>query len=281
MGRFANSKQLAGASWGVLKSDKELLAIPVIGGAVCAVIAAVIGLVVYSTLETTTDAVTNETSKQANPAAVLLLIIGVLVIAVISQLFAGALVAGANERLEGGDPTLGSAFSKATSRIVPIAGWTATNATVGAVLSAVQEKAGFLGDLVVGMIGAAWNIATWLVMPVIIIEGVGPFAAVKRSVMLIKAKWGENIIAQVGFGLLGLLLIVPGVIVFGALTAAVPFLGLPLLLIYLAVVFTVLSALGAIFRTALYRYAAGLPVGAAFSEPMLASSFGAKPAGRR
>ena len=276
MGRFANSKQLAGASWGVLKADKELMAIPVMGAAVCGVIAAALGLVVSSTLSTTTDAVTGETSTQANPAAILLLIIGLLIIAVISQVFAGALVAGANERLEGGNPTLSSSFSKALSRLLPITGWTATNATVGAVLSAIQEKAGFLGDLVVGLIGAAWNIATWLVMPVIIIEGVGPFAAVKRSVVLIKAKWGENLIAQVGFGLLGLLLIAPGLLVFGALSAVLPVVGIPLLLIYLAVVFTVLAALGAIFRTALYRYAVGLPVGDAFSGPMLASSFGAK-----
>lgn len=279
MGMFANSKQLAGASWGVLKQDKELMAIPVIGAAVCGGIAAAIGLVVYSTLDTTTDAA-GQTSTQANPAAVVLLIIGVLIIAVISQLFAGAMVAGADERFEGGDPTIGSAFSKAMTRLGPITGWTATNATVGAILNALRDKAGFLGDLVVGMIGAAWNIATWLVMPVIIIEGVGPFAAVKRSVVLIKAKWGENIVSQVGFGLLGLLLIVPGLLVFGALSAALPILGLPLLLIYLAIVFTVLSALGAIFRTALYRYAVGLPVGDAFSAPMLASSFGAKKAGR-
>jgi hypothetical protein len=64
--------------------------------------------------------------------------------------------------------------------------------------------------------------------------------------------------------------------VFGALSAVLPVVGIPLLLIYLAVVFTVLAALGAIFRTALYRYAVGLPVGDAFSGPMLASSFGAK-----
>jgi hypothetical protein len=279
MGIFANSKQLAGASWGVLKQDKELMAIPVIGAAVCGGIAAAIGLVVYTTLDTTTDAA-GQTSTEANPAAVVLLIIGVLIITVISQLFAGAMVAGANERFEGGNPTIGSSFSKAMTRLGPITGWSLTNATVGTFLNALRDKAGFLGDLVVGMIGAAWSIATWLVMPVIIIEGVGPFAAVKRSVVLIKSKFGENIVSQAGFGLLGLLLIIPGLLVFGALSAALPLLGIPLLLIYLVVVFTLLAALGAIFRTALYRYAAGLPVGDAFSTPMLAGSFGPKKTGR-
>lgn len=279
MGRFSNSKQLAGASWGVLKADKELMTIPVMGAVVSGVIAIGVGAVVYATLETSTDAA-GETTTSANPAAIALGIIGLLIVAIITQVFAGALVAGANERFEGGNPTLGSSFSKAMTRFGSIVGWTATNATVGVVLSAVREKAGFLGDIVVSLIGAAWNIVTWLVMPVIIVEGIGPLAAAKRSAVLIKSKWGENLIAQGGLGLFGLLLVLPGVIAFVALSSVLPVVGIPLLVLYLAVVFTVLSALGAIFRTALYRFSAGLPVGDVFSESMLVGTFGTKRAGR-
>jgi hypothetical protein len=279
MGRFSNSKQLASASWGVLKADKELMTIPVIGAVVAGVVAIVVGSVVYATLETSTDAA-GETTTSANPAAVVLGILGLLIVALVTQLFAGALVAGANERFEGGNPTLGSSFSKAMTRFGSILGWTATNATVGVILSAVREKAGFLGDIVVGIIGAAWNIVTWLVMPVIIVEGIGPLAATKRSAVLIKSKWGENLIAQGGLGLFGLLLILPGVVVGVAISSVLPIVGIPLLVLYLAIAFTVLSALGAIFRTALYRFSAGLPVGDAFSESMLVGTFGAKGAGR-
>jgi hypothetical protein len=279
MGRFSNSKQLAGASWGVLKADKELMTIPVIGAAVAGVVAIVVGVVVYATLETSTNAA-GETTTSANPAAVVLGILGLLIVAVVTQVFAGALVAGANERFEGGNPTLGSSFSKAMTRFGSIVGWTATNATVGVILSAVREKAGFLGDIVVSIIGAAWNIVTWLVMPVIIVEGIGPLAATKRSAVLIKSKWGENLIAQGGLGLFGLLIILPGVIVGVAISSVLPIVGIPLLVLYLAIAFTVLSALGAIFRTALYRFSAGLPVGNAFSESMLVGTFGAKGAGR-
>jgi len=279
MGKFSNSKQLASASWGVLKADKELMTIPVIGAAVAGVVAIVVGSVVYATLETSTDAA-GETTTSANPAAVVLGILGLLIVAVVTQLFAGALVAGANERFEGGNPTLGSSFSKAMTRFGSILGWTATNATVGVILSAVREKAGFLGDIVVGIIGAAWNIVTWLVMPVIIVEGIGPLSATKRSAVLIKSKWGENLIAQGGLGLFGLLIILPGVIVGVAISSVLPIVGIPLLVLYLAIAFTVLSALGAIFRTALYRFSAGLPVGNAFSESMLVGTFGAKGTGR-
>jgi len=279
MGKFSNSKQLASASWGVLKADKELMTIPVIGAVVAGVVAIVVGSVVYATLETSTDAA-GETTTSANPAAVVLGILGLLIVAVVTQLFAGALVAGANERFEGGNPTLGSSFSKAMTRFGSILGWTATNATVGVILSAVREKAGFLGNIVASIIGAAWNIVTWLVMPVIIVEGIGPLAATKRSAVLIKSKWGENLIAQGGLGLFGLLIILPGVIVGVAISSVLPIVGIPLLVLYLAIAFTVLSALGAIFRTALYRFSAGLPVGNAFSESMLVGTFGAKGTGR-
>jgi hypothetical protein len=263
----------------VLKADKELMTIPVIGAAVAGVVAIVVGIVVYATLETSTNAA-GETTTSANPAAVVLGILGLLIVAVVTQVFAGALVAGANERFEGGNPTLGSSFSKAMTRFGSIVGWTATNATVGVILSAVREKAGFLGDIVVSIIGAAWNIVTWLVMPVIIVEGIGPLAATKRSAVLIKSKWGENLIAQGGLGLFGLLIILPGVIVGMAISSVLPIVGIPLLVLYLAIAFTVLSALGAIFRTALYRFSAGLPVGNAFSESMLVGTFGAKGTGR-
>ena len=63
MGRFSNSKQLAGASWGVLRADKELMTIPVIGALVSGVIAIGVGAVVYATLETTTDAAGETTTS--------------------------------------------------------------------------------------------------------------------------------------------------------------------------------------------------------------------------
>jgi hypothetical protein len=206
-------------------------------------------------------------------------IVGLFVIGMIAQFFAAVLVAGANERLEGGNPTLGSAFAKASSRSGSIIGWSAMNSTVGIILSFIRERAGFLGVIVTSLIGAAWNIITWLAIPIIVVEGIGPIAAVKRSAQLLKQTWGENIIAQAGLGLVGLVVMLPGILVFGVVSAVIPLVGIPLLVLYVVIVAAVMAALGAIYRTALYRYAVGLPNGEVFPEQALAGAFRTKGSG--
>ena len=56
---------------------------------------------------------------------------------------------------------------------------------------------------------------TFLAIPVVALEGKGPFASLKRSGTLLKSTWGENLGAQVGFGLLGFVASLPGLIFIG------------------------------------------------------------------
>jgi hypothetical protein len=228
------------------------------------------------TVDKIADPVAGQDDFAATPATWIVGIVGLFILGMIAQFFAATLVAGANERLEGGSPTLGSAISKASTRVAPVLGWAALNSTVGVVLNAIRDKAGFIGDIVVGMIGAAWGVVTWLVLPIIIVEGIGPIAAVKRSAVLLKSTWGENLFAQMGLGLVGFLVMLPGILVFGAVSFAIPLAGIPLLIIWIAVIGSIMSALGAIYRTALYRFAVGLPSGAAFSNEELVGAFAVK-----
>jgi hypothetical protein len=276
MGMFSNSVSLAKTSLGVLKQDKELVAIPVASAVSCAVVAAVFGGVAFLSLEHVVNPAPGQNEYNASPLTWAVGIVGLFVIGLVAQFFGAVLVAGANERLEGGSPTLGSAFSKARSRAGSILGWSVINSTVGVVLSAIRENAGFLGVIITSLIGAAWNVITWLAIPIIIVEGIGPIAAIKRSTMLLKQTWGENLIAQSGLGIIGLLAMLPGIVVFGLMSAALPFVGIPLLLVYLAIVGAILAALGSIFRTALYRYAVGLPNGGAFDDQQLVGAFKVK-----
>ena len=276
MGMFSNSMSLAKTSLGVLKQDKELVAIPIASAVSCAVVAVVFGGAAFLTLDHIANPLPDQAEYSAGPLTWAVGIVGLFVIGLVAQFFGAVLVAGANERLEGGSPTLGSAFSKAASRGGSILGWSVINSTVGVVLSAIRENAGFLGAIITGLIGAAWNVITWLAIPIIIVEGIGPIAAIKRSAHLLKQTWGENLIAQGGLGIIGLLAMLPGIIVFGLVSVALPFLGIPLLFIYLAIVGAILAALGSIFRTALYRYAVGLPNGSGFDELQLAGAFKVK-----
>ncbi|CAB4595854.1 unannotated protein [freshwater metagenome] len=273
MGKFANSKALAGASFGVLKSEKKLAAIPAVSALTCGVIAVAVGGGVLLTADFIANPAPGQDDFSLTPASWAIGIVGLFIIGLVSQVFAATLIAAANERLDGGSFTMGQAFSKATSRTPSIVGWSAINSTVGVVLQAVRDKAGFVGDIAAGFIGAAWNVITWLVLPIIVVEGIGPIAAIKKSASLLKTTWGENLFAQAGIGLIGFLLMLPGIIVFGALSFAVPVVGIPLLLLWIVVIGCLMSALGAIYRTALYRFAVGLSVGDVFTKEELAGAF--------
>jgi len=273
MGKFANSKALASSSLGVLKRDKKLAAIPLVSGIVNTVIVVVFCGGAFFTLKDVANPAPGQDDLSATPFTWAVGIVGILVLAIVAQFFAATLIAAANTRLEGNDGTLGDAAGKAFSRAGSLIGFSAINATVGVLLQALRDKAGIFGDILAGLGGAAWNVVTWLVLPIIIIEGIGPIAAIKRSVALLKQTWGENLIAQAGLSLIGLLLMLPGILLFGALSFALPFLGIPLVFIWVVAIASIMSALSAIYRTALYRFAVGLPAGPTFSQKELEDAF--------
>lgn len=259
--RFSRSWALLKASAGVLSQDKELLMFPLLS-AVCTVIVAAAFLLPMFGMGAL-DGLHDGKGMQA----------GVYVLAFLFYLaqyfviffFNSALVGAAMIRLDGGDPTLGDGLRIAAGKIVPILGYAAIAATVGMLLRAAQERAGFLGRVVTGFLGLAWTVTTFLVVPVLVSNNIGPLDAVKESAELLKKTWGENLIGQGGvgiaFGLIFGALIFVGVllIIAAAMTGSAMFAGTVAALFVLALVLTGLahSALSGIYSAALYRYARG------------------------
>jgi hypothetical protein len=284
MGRFANSIELAKSSWSVLKADKELLVIPVASFVVTGIVVALFGGAMYLTVNQTTVVATARTTGTTRDLTVgatefaptpLTYVVGVvayIVITFVVTYFAAALVAGAWDRLNGGTPSLGSAFGTATKRLGPIAGWALLSGTIGLVIQSLEERLGIVGQLVGGAIGMAWRIVTWLAVPVIVVEGTSPWPSLKRSASLFKQTWGENLIAAGGFGLLGFLVILGGMVISGLFFAIVPIAGVVLFIVWVAVASTVLATLNGIYRTALYAYASGHQI-QWFDQAQLAAAF--------
>ena len=273
MGRFSNTIALAKVSWRVLRKDRELLLIPIFSFLASIAVLALIWLPTLSAIDTSTLA-----GESEDPGAVLLVvgIITAMALSVISVFFNGALVAGAHERLSGGDPTVRSAVGRAFSRLPGLLPWAILTGTVGLILQAARERAGWLGRFVVNMVGMAWQTATFLVVPAIVIDDHGAVSGLKASAALLKRTWGENIAARVGFGLLGLVAIIPAVLVVvatGALGGAALVLGILVAVPYLALVVVVLTALNAVFQTALYLYATTGSVPTEFDDSNLQASF--------
>src|SRR5690606_23304734 len=105
-----------------------------------------------------------------------------------------AIVGMAMMRLRGEDPTVKDGFRIASEHINAILGYAAISATVGMILNAIRgDEDNIVGQIVAGLIGTGWNLITFLVIPVLVIEGVGPIEGIKRSGSLLKSTWGENV----------------------------------------------------------------------------------------
>src|SRR2546421_7526637 len=131
----------------------------------------------------------------------------------VSIYFNAAVMGAAMIRLNGGDPTISDGLKVARENVRRIAGWALVSATVGLILRAIAERFGFLGRIIAGALGAAWGIVTYLVVPVLIFEKIGPWAAVKRSGSLLRQTWGEAAGGYLSLGGIIVLLALPALLV--------------------------------------------------------------------
>ena len=268
MGRLSNTIELAKASWRVLKADKELLLLPVMS-MVATVIVAISFLVPLFAV--------GGLGEELGGVDYIVLASMYFTLAFVTIFFTAALVHAADERLRGGDPTLGSALRGARRRARRILPWAIVSATVSVILRAIEERAGALGRIVVGLAGVAWSVVTFLVIPILVLEDIGVVDAVKRSGSLFKQTWGENLAARVGFGLLGFLASLPAVALIafvGRAGGAAVGVAIVIGVLWMAAVVVVLAALNGIFQAALYHYAVeGQVPGEYFSPQTFASAF--------
>jgi hypothetical protein len=275
MRRLSNSLAMAGASWRVLQADKQLLVITLMSFVCTLSVALLSGGAVYVSLHQVVEA-DGTTSVGPTPLTWVVGVVAYLLISFVVTFFAAALVAGARERLVGRRPTLGSAFSAASKRLPEIFLWSLLTGTVGLVLSAVENRGGLVVRLISRLIGMSWRIVTWLAVPVIVAEGTGPIRSLKRSAGLFRQTWGENLVGQIGFGLIGLVALVPGLVIAALLMVTLPVAGVVVALLWVAAVSVVISTMSGIFRTVLYQFASGGELPPEFDQAMLTATFRAR-----
>jgi hypothetical protein len=277
MGKFARSWALVKASMAVLRADKELLVFPLVSAVAVILVALSFVLPMFGL------GVFEHMDRGGGTPAVLYPWIFAFYLAqyFVMFFFNSALVGAAMIRLDGGDPTVADGLRIARGKWLQILGYAAIAATVGMLLRALEQRAGFLGRIVVGLVGVAWTLATFLVVPVLVARDVGPIDAVKQSATLLKQTWGENLIGNGGLGLvLGLVNL--GVILLGvALAMALASQGLVVMAVVAGVVAgiavlglaLVQSALSGIYSAALYRYAVQGNAPAGFDGVLLQGAF--------
>jgi hypothetical protein len=268
MGRISRSFQLVGQSYRVLMQDKELMVLPLISGVVMTIVMAVVmvGFVFSAGFSVP------RYEEYGAATYVPMFILYVLMYAV-GIFFQAAVVAGATERMRGGDPTIASALGAASRKIGAILMWAIVAATVGMVLRAIQERVGLIGKIVVSLIGAAWSLATFFVVPVLVLEDRSIRDSFTQSVSVFKKTWGETFVGGAGLGIAAACAWVCLFAIVGLLAYLVGAIALVVLAVGVIGLMVFFSALQGVYVASLYRYATDGQVTPGFDKALLEQAF--------
>ena len=268
MRRIKRGWALTRKSWALLNGHRELIRFPLYGAVATTLLAIVTlgpGLYLW------------EEDQMAG--AIPIIVIGVYVLSFVGFYFSVGLAACADMVFRGEEATVSDGLAVSRSRIAQISGWAAVSAAISLVMGLLENQGGALGTVAARLVGMAWTLVTFLAVPVIAIEGTGPFETIKRSGSLFRERWGQQITGNIAIGaavfLIGVLpaaiLIVAGVV----LWSSAAFAGAVLVVVgalVLAIAMLVSRALSGIFGVALYRYALDGEVVGGFTQEDMESA---------
>jgi hypothetical protein len=245
--------------------DKELMVLPLISGTI---------ILLFVILWSLAAGLLTTRSTPHGVDLYVPLFVMYVVMYTIGIFFQAAVIAGATERMRGGDPTVRSALAAASRRLGAIILWAAVASTVGVLLRVIQDRVGFIGKIVVGLVGAAWSLATFFVVPVLVLEDRTTSDSFTRSVNLFKATWGETVVGGTSLGVATLCAWVTIV----AATGLAAYLGSVVFAIVLfiggaACTMTFFSALQGIYVASLFRYATEGHTTSGFDGHLLSQAF--------
>lgn len=271
--KFQRSWELAKESFAVLAGDKRILLFPVMSAVAAIVVSITFLLPLYSS-----GALRAIEAGQATTAQYLLLFAFYYLNYFVVLFFNCGLVACANICLSGGHATVSDGLHAAASRLGRIAMWALVAATVGLILRLIEERAEKLGRLVAALLGVAWTLITYFILPVLVFEDLGVMDSIKRSAWLFRQTWGEKFAAGVSFGLIWLLAALPGILITVVGFSVHPLVGVIFGVVYFLLLATVAAAVKGIFTVALYRYASQGQVPKGFTPELVQTAFGPRKA---
>jgi uncharacterized protein DUF6159 len=266
MGSIARGFRLAKASWSVVRQDRELLILPIVSFLCSLVVLAVFGLGMFGIG-------LPEEGEAVKPAIYVLGFCMYVALAFVTIFFNAAVIGTAMERLKGEPASIRDGLTLARRHAGQIFLWAVITASVGMILRAIQERSGLIGRILAGIVGIAWNLVTFFVVPVLLFEPLTVGRSITRSVQLVRERWGEQVTGNATIGIAIFLIALPILAVGGLVTAAVPPVGIAFTVISLGVLMAVGAACSGVFNAALYRYATTGDASGAFTEDDLNGSF--------
>lgn len=279
--RLSNGIALARSSWRVLVTDKHLIVFPIVSGLLFLLVVASFVI----PLATLVDWAGFEAARDRNNGKPPLWTYAVAFAFYFCTYFVtifcnAALVSCALMRFNGQNPSVGDGFRAAFARLPQIFAWALVSATVGMLLKAIENAHEKVGQIVAAVLGTAWSVMTYFVVPVLVVEKTGPVAAVSRSVSLLRKTWGEAAAGNLGLGLFLFLLLLPVILL---LVGGIALLSMGSVKVGIALL--VIASIGLLFHTAIstalhtillgaiYQYAADQQVPEEFDRDTLSHAF--------
>lgn len=205
--RLRASWLLLKESWRFLRADSELLLVPVVATIVMVMLFGVfsIGMLISGIVIAGESAATSG----------IMFVAGVYLIASFSLALAQAVVTNTvNERAHGRNATFAHSLGAAVRRFPALFVWALISATVGVVLRVISEQSERFGRFGLRLLGAGWALATYFVVPAIIIDKKSALAALPHSTSVFRKAWGESLVTVVSLNLIFLVLHMLAILVF-------------------------------------------------------------------
>ena len=251
MKRIKRGWALTKKSWALLNDHRELIRFPLYGALLTIPLAIVLfgpGLYLLD--------------QKSYAGAIPLLVLGFYAVSVVGFFFAVGLAAAAYKIFQGEEATVSDGLAVARQRFPEICGWAALSTAIGLLMALLENQGGALGEIAARLVGLAWALVTFMAVPVLAIEGPGPFTTLKRSGAIFKEKWGQQITGNIAIGgAIGLIAVLPAAILIaagvllwstsGAAAVALILIGA----VIMCVALLISKALRGVFGVALYRYA--------------------------
>lgn len=277
IGRLRASFLLFKESWRFLRADKELLLVPILSLFFSLILFGLWTTIISVLGGPVTDFMQDEVAMQTSEYIYLF---GIYVTAAFSLALAQAITVHiVYVRAHGGNASLGDGIARAFANLGSLFIWSIITSTVGMILRTISERSALIGKLATSLLGAAWAILTFFVIPIMVLDKKNAFAAIPTSTQLFKKTWGETLVANVT---LGLIFMVAHLVVLASFIGLLIYAGSTLnsillimsivgVAVWLILATVIHSALEGILKTLLYIYAAENVVPSNFNKELLES----------
>ncbi len=103
--------------------------------------------------------------------------------------FNASLIACATLRLQNQPASVGDGLGLAATHWWSLLKWTLLSTTVGLIIRILENSHSLIEEIIGALIGIAWGISTYFVIPVMVFQNVGPFKAIKTGFSIFGRGW--------------------------------------------------------------------------------------------